>query len=279
MAGITALGYKDFINAKVDNIVFFALTVIGAIVAPIIVYIILRAILGGIYKSQFKKFRSAFLAFQDALDNNILIFRDEEEEFVSENIEEINANIEEILANRLNGTEILDIVTTPTVEEDEDISYFTEEELVGATEEVPAIQEAPVVTEEAPAEEPVEDVAPEEEVFVPTPIVELTPPADEAPVAEVAPAAAEEPAEEVGASADELAMQMGYSAEERERGSRLIRLVYIADQASKDPNITEEQINELAEYVYEAKTSGNYPTKDEQEVFDACLTILANIGR
>ena len=196
------------------------LPVVGTLVCPLIVYVILRAILCGVYHGGYRKTKKSFVKFQEALDNYVAIFREEEDQFVAENIEEINAAIEEILANKLENREIIEIVTTPQV---------VAEEPVTVVEETPP----PAIVEPEPEPEPEPEAEPE--------VV-----------------AAAEP-----------------QTEEERRGSFLLELVYLADRASRDPNITQEQLVELAEYLYSVMTSGDYDNDEEQEIFTACLQILA----
>lgn len=205
-------------SAAFSAIIKVVLPVIGTLVCPLVVYVILRAILCGVYAGGYRKTKKSFEKLQEILDNNVAIFREEEDEFVAENIEEINAAIEEILANKLENREIIEIVTTPQVVAEEPVTAVEEPEVL-----------APV--EEEPAPEP----QPEPEV-----------------VAAAAP-----------------------QTEEEIKGSRLLELVYLADRASRDPEATQEQLVELAEYLYSVMNSGDYDTDEEQEIFTACLQILA----
>ena len=189
----------------------FILPVIGAIAVPLIVYVILLGILGILSNSLLKSTTAAFRSFQDALDTKVIIFRETQDEFITENIEEINAAIEDIIASKLGDSEILEIVTTPEIDE----------EL--------AVPEEPAPVAEEPAPEP-----------APAPVEEA--------------AAAEEPVQ----TKEQL----------------LLQLVYIADAASKDPDITADQLIELAEYLEQARANGDY-NDEENEIFDACMIILS----
>ena len=141
----------------------FVLPVLGTIAIPAIIYLIFKAILSGINSKSFKKLRASFIAFQDALDSNVIIFREEQDDFITENIEEINAAIEDILANKLKDSEILEIVTTPIVEE----VYEAEEIAIEEEEEEPVVEEESEIEEEepvAPIEEEEEEPVFEEEL-------------------------------------------------------------------------------------------------------------------
>jgi len=132
------------------------LAVLGAVCIPLLFFIVFLAILGGSYKKAYRKLSAAFQAFQDALDSSVVIFREELDEFVSENIEEINSTIEEILANKLNNTEVIELVTTPRIEEEE----VPAEPVVPLVAPAPAPSPAPAPAPSpapAPAPAPVKD--------------------------------------------------------------------------------------------------------------------------
>lgn len=197
----------------------FALPVIGTMAAPWLIYVLLNAILAGVNKGKFNKLRASFITFQDALDSNVIIFKEEQDEFITENIEEINAAIEDILANKLTDSEILEIVTTPKIDE----RYV--------------VEEAKLPEMDAPEEEDKQ------------PVTEESKPSQNAAQSQV--------------------------AEEINKGERLVQLVFIADKASRDPNATAQQLEELVVYLETVKTSGDYDDPEEQAVFDDCLTMVS----
>ena len=236
--GLAAIACKSDIAAvtvgdpamATATILKVVLPVLGTLVLPLLIYFVFLAVLNASYQSQYNKLCASFRAFQDAMDEAVIIFREEEDEFVTENIEEINAAIEEILANANRNVELIDIVTTPKID----------------TEEV-----APV-TETVPEPEP-----------------EITPEPEPEPEPEPVPEPA--PAETVTAAVAE-----DIDDEARKRGELMLDLVDIAQRASMDKSMTSDQLFELAEYLYSVKVSGDYDTEGEQEVFDLCLTLLAN---
>lgn len=214
-----AIGCVDALyNIADDSTAFvkFALPVIGTMAAPWLIYVLLNAILSGVNKGKFNKLRASFISFQDALDSNVIIFNEEQDEFITENIEEINAAIEDILANKLTDSEILEIVTTPKIDE----RYVVEEAKLP---EMEVSEEKPQVEEEKPAQ----------------------------------------------------ATQQSQVAEEINKGERLVQLVFIADKASRDPNATAEQLEELVIYLETVRTSGDYDDPEEQSVFVDCLTMVS----
>ncbi len=167
VAGLTAILHLDILQKadwsqakSVADGLKFALPVIGMVVVPIIVYIIFNAFLHLAGSNQYKKTVQSFRKFQDALDSKVIIFREPQDEFIAENIDEINSAIDEILANKLGDSEILEIVTPPTIPEEQAV-----EEVAPAPAEEPAAE--PTVEEEVAAEvapqTPVAPAAPEEE--------------------------------------------------------------------------------------------------------------------
>ena len=153
-AALAAIGYIDAVRGKdlggasgVLAAFEIILPAVVAIALPLLIFVIARAILAGANSSLLKKTKAAFGAFTDALDANVIIFREPEDEFISENIEEINAAIDDIIAGKLGDSEILEIVTAPAVEDAEEV------------EEAPAPEPLP----EPEREEAAADVAPEPE--------------------------------------------------------------------------------------------------------------------
>lgn len=233
---------------------------------PLLIYVILRAVLAFIYRRTNKKTIAAFRDFQDALDNCVAIFKEHEDEFVAENIEEINAAIEEILANKLESHEIEEIVTAPKISEEERAEETEAEEVEETVEE--EISEEEVLPEDdlLPEEdyEPDYEPEPEEPIAEEEPVYEEVSVVEEGPVEETS---AEEPVSEEVAADEPMT--------EEQRGQHLLELVYLADRASRDPEIDREQLAELAEYLYSVMTGGNYDDPEEQEIFSACLEILS----
>ncbi len=156
-AGLAAICHLDIIEAtdwstaqSVADGVKFVLPVLGMVVVPLIVYVIFSAFLGLAARNQYKKTVKSFRKFQDAIDGKVVIFREPQDEFIAENIDEINSAIDEILANKLGDSEIIDIVTTPAI---------SEENVVEEVEEIPEAP-APVVEEPTVKAEVAAEVAP-----------------------------------------------------------------------------------------------------------------------
>ncbi len=233
---ITSLTYHaEFVDTTATGITVALIAVIGTIVAPCFLYLVFLGMLKCMGKKQCKRYNVAETAFLEALDNNVIVFKEEEDDFVSSNVEELNANIDELLINKLDNVEIFEIVTTPVT----DISEIPDE---------------------------VEEV---EETIEPEEVIEVI-----EPVEPIAPATEVEP--EVVATADEEPV---LATEEEKLAYHLLQLVTLVDTASKDPNLTADDVEALQELIARALIDGNYPDPEEQELLGLCFTILDAVKR
>lgn len=158
------VGLKDFTNDfKVVG------GIIGAVAFPILFYIIFDVIISAISKRQRSRLQLVNKSFLDTLDEKVVIYASEEEEFRSDNLEQITQDIEDIIAQRMDNNEAIEVVTTPEVVE------FEKNEIV---EEVASEEPLQEIVAEEPIEEPivieqVEDIVKEmetEEVVATSPI-------------------------------------------------------------------------------------------------------------
>lgn len=145
-ASLASIGLADFTSDFV-----LVASIIAVFCAPLLVYVILSAVLSVLYNKQYLKLENSFASFQNALDAKVIIYAEEEDEFVSENIGEINAEIEEIISDKLENKEIIEIVTAPKAEQEE-IAEVIGEEPAAEVEELVA---EPVDESTAQEEEPV----------------------------------------------------------------------------------------------------------------------------
>ena len=226
-AALAAIGYIDAVKGKslsagAGLLAAFeiVLPAVIAIAVPLLIFVIARAVLAGACSSLYKKTKAAFAEFCDALDNNVIIFREPEDEFISENIEEINAAIDDIIAGKLGDSEILEIVTAPEVEESS-------------------------VVEEAPAPEPI-----------------VTEPERAEAAADVAPEPEPEP------ETDEMDEELM-----RQRQQALLQIVILSDRATRDPSVSEQDLIDLATYLDDTMTNGDF-TDEERQLFMRCYFIL-----
>ena len=229
-AAVGAVGYWDRVantnledlgNDFILGVCQMILPFLFCLVVPLGVTLVVGAVIKGLNSSLRKKTIAAFRKFTETLDANVVIFREPENEFIAENIEEINAAIDDIIAGKLGDSEIMEIVTPPAVPEES------------------VVEEAP-----APAPLPVEEAAAAEE---PAPAEEPTP-AEEAPT---------------------------LTPEAKARLDALLQLVRICDSASMDPNITIEQLEEIAIYLDNTKDDPRYDFQPvEIEYLMRCYFIL-----
>lgn len=223
-AAVGAVGYWDRVagtnledlgNDFILGVCQMILPFLFCLVVPLGVTLVVGAVIKGLNSSLRKKTIAAFRKFTETLDANVVIFREPENEFIAENIEEINAAIDDIIAGKLGDSEIMEIVTPPAVPEES------------------VVEEAP-----APAPLPVEEAAAAEEPA----------PAEEAPT---------------------------LTPEAKARLDALLQLVRICDSASMDPNITIEQLEEIAIYLDNTKDDPRYDFQPvEIEYLMRCYFIL-----
>ncbi|HIU60138.1 MAG TPA: hypothetical protein IAB05_01960 [Candidatus Stercoripulliclostridium merdigallinarum] len=223
-AAVGAVGYWDRVantnledlgNDFILGVCQMILPFLFCLVVPLGVTLVVSAVIKGLNSSLRKKTIAAFRKFTETLDANVVIFREPENEFIAENIEEINAAIDDIIAGKLGDSEIMEIVTPPAVPEES------------------VVEEAP-----APAPLPVEEAAAAEEPA----------PAEEAPT---------------------------LTPEAKARLDALLQLVRICDSASMDPNITIEQLEEIAIYLDNTKDDPRYDFQPvEIEYLMRCYFIL-----
>lgn len=244
---LSAISCLDIINSRIPllpNATLISITILATAAAPIIAFVILLAILNGSYKRSYRKLAAAFIGFQDALDNAVIIFREEQDEFVSENIEEINSVIEEIVANKLNNTEVIELITTPRLS-----------------------------IEDLPAEQP----APQEAAVAAAP----APSSEAAPVPAEQPAAAQKPAKPAKTAKPDAPVVQDIAAAVSPQENKwlfLLELVKVTKAATSDPASTAQTINELAEMLYTTMVSGDYDDPDAQEIFATSLNLLAQFN-
>lgn len=229
-AAVGAVGYWDRVantnledlgNDFILGVCQMILPFLFCLVVPLGVTLVVGAVIKGLNSSLRKKTIAAFRKFTETLDANVVIFREPENEFIAENIEEINAAIDDIIAGKLGDSEIMEIVTPPAVPEES------------------VVEEAP-----APAPLPVEEAAAAEEAAV----AEEPAPAEEAPT---------------------------LTPEAKARLDALLQLVRICDSASMDPNITIEQLEEIAIYLDNTKDDPRYDFQPvEIEYLMRCYFIL-----
>ncbi|MFA6866739.1 MAG: hypothetical protein WCR54_04395 [Clostridia bacterium] len=300
---VTTLGLKDF----VDNFTIIG-GVISAVVFPILFYIIFNVILGGIYRKQRKHLILVYKSFQDNLDEKVVISASEEEEFVSDNLEDITKNIEEIIASRLNNKDIVEVITTPKVDEAEYVDleenkvedYIdpTEKELdefaVTATktpiekisdkeslvEEVVEVNEAQEEIKELPKEESKVQVIEQNKVALieektVAPIEEKIVKSEEkiVKIEEVVPVTQNEVVNQPQIEEEVAATAEPLSKEEQ--ASYLAVLYDIVDEAIADVKTEREDLEQIAELIF--VNLDKFEEPNDKEVLEGCLYKLADL--
>jgi hypothetical protein len=107
---------------------------VGAVAFPILFFIIFDIIICVICSKQRKRLQFVNKSFLDTLDEKVVIYACDEEEFSSDNLEQMTLDIEGIIAKRMDNTDTIEVVTTPAVVEIEK-NETDETELVDEIEE------------------------------------------------------------------------------------------------------------------------------------------------
>jgi hypothetical protein len=232
------------------------------------IFVSLLAILNFGYRKQEKRLLDVYTGLRNMLDGNIAVYREKEDVFISENIEEINAAIEEILQNRAHNRriqELIEVEAAPKPGEvmaladlaSDDEAYFTEE------------QEAKYRHDEddEPAHNPFESVYEEEEEE------EEEEEAVQEPEPEPEPEPVHAHEEEEEETDDDLFGPAPQTEEERDR--RLLELVIAVDSLIQYEGTTQEDIEQCATILFRAQHSKHFADENIQWVFEECFTILA----
>ncbi len=217
---LMSVGVTDF----TDNFVLVG-AIIAAFCAPLLIFIFLKIVLTISYNKQHKKLEQSFSDFQNALDNTVIVYNGEEDEgFISENMEEINAAIKEIISKESSEKEL---ITVATVNQDANEMFKLE------------------VTEEAQNDNIIADETKNENII-----------ADE--------------------TKDDYIIADETPAEIEEKQRRLEGLIGIIDQAVfYDPDITKDQVEELAIMIENERLYGKHHPRD-REILEECLKKLAD---
>lgn len=218
--------------------------ILAAFCAPWLVYTALKVTLNILYGKQYSKLEKAFSEFQNALDDKVLIYAEEEDEFVSENIGEINAAIEEIILDKLQNKQIVEIVTAPKIEEKEIVDEPVEtisNDLNAAEEELAQIK----------VDENDNNSADDDNDDGAIKIIDN----DE--------------------GGGEGAAPSGSALTAEQKQARLEGLIAIIDMACyHDDKVTREQIEELAIILENERLYGEHKDRDK-EILEECLRKLA----
>ena len=137
---LQGVGIKDF----TDNFVLVS-SIIATLLIPLLAWFISYLLLKLRYNRQLKRMEMTYASFQDILDEKVVIYASEEEEFVSENLEEIKKKVDELVLGRMDDLEIVEVISSPKVEDIEEFVPAVEE--VAPVIDIVEVEEEPTVVE------------------------------------------------------------------------------------------------------------------------------------
>lgn len=138
---LQSVGLKDF----TANFALVA-SIISTLLIPVLAWFISFLLLNFRYSRQLRRLEMTYASFQDMLDEKVVIYGSEEEEFVSENLEEIKKKVDELVAGRMGDVEIVEVISSPKVEDVEEVAPLVLQEST----DLPPVEEVlppPVVVE------------------------------------------------------------------------------------------------------------------------------------
>ncbi|MDR3185457.1 MAG: hypothetical protein LBU04_01405 [Christensenellaceae bacterium] len=109
---------KDLFISDISSIARAVITIIGGIFIPILVYVLISSALRKKALKQETKLVISIRNYLDALDNNVLLYREPWDEFSCENIEEVDAQIERILAGKFGDDNFTEMTDTYSITDD-----------------------------------------------------------------------------------------------------------------------------------------------------------------
>lgn len=116
-------------------------SIISTILIPILVWFVGFLLLSLRYNKQRRRLEMTYSSFQDILDDRVVIYASEEEEFVSENLDDIKRKVDELVAGRLDNIEVVEVISAPKVEDIEEIATIEEVEVEVEVIEPPVAEE------------------------------------------------------------------------------------------------------------------------------------------
>ena len=250
-----------------------AASILSAVLVPVAVFVIFYFVLQRVYSKQRKRLEMCFASMQDLLDEKVIVPGRERAPYENESLEDIAKKVDELIEGRMKDGEPIEVLSLPDgieeelpdepVEEAEEpetapvddglgeIEYPSDEDEEPIVEPIVEPQEEPAAEpEEEPREEPVEEVKPE-----PEPVEEVTP--------------EPEPVEEAKPEPEPIIL----TKEEAER--YLSILPAVVDRAIADPETTNDDLEELAEMIENARVN-NFEDPADQAILIECLQKIAD---
>lgn len=245
-----------------------AASILSAVLVPVAVFVIFYFVLQRVYSKQRKRLEMSFASMQDLLDEKVFVPERERAPYENESLEDIAKKVDELIDGRMEDGEPIEVLSLPDgIEEElpeEPVEEPAEEPETTPVDDGLGEIEYPSDEDEEPVEEPQEE---------PEPAPETEEPVEEAveePVQEAeTPAAEPERAEEVKPEPEPIIL----TQEEAER--YLSILPAVVEQAIADPETTNDDLEELAEMIENARVN-NFEDPADQEILIECLQKIAD---
>ncbi len=264
---LSASGFADLFKNFVG-----AASILSAVLVPVAVFVIFYFVLQRVYSKQRKRLEMSFASLQDLLDEKVFVPERERTPYENESLEDIAKKVDELLDGRMEDGEPIEVLSLPDGIEEELPAEPAEEPAEES--ETPPVDdglgeiEYPSDEDEEPMEEPVEE---------PEPVVETEEPVEEAeetveePVEEEAETPAEEPeqAEEVKPEPEPIILT------QEEAARYLSILPAVVDRAISAPETTNDDLEELAEMIENARAH-NFEDPADQAILIKCLQKIAD---
>ncbi|MDR2266199.1 MAG: hypothetical protein LBE09_01255 [Christensenellaceae bacterium] len=268
------------LKSGLSGLLFGILAIAVAVIPSVLLFVFLKKPLENKIDNQKNILCAEIGSFLLALDNRIILYRPERDEFSWENIEEIDAAIERILGGKLGYYEIDDSLAAESDELDSKLEFVPtkpvkDDEIVEPVDAVLVYEESIVrvpESEEVLAEVEIEDVEEEPEVEDVLEEINFTEVEEPVEVIEEVEDIKEPEPEEVSVI-EQIKLEEG----EEDISTDLVELVQAVDAAVQDPITTVWDLEELTFILYEAQQSGIFERKVEKLIFDTCFEIVAEI--
>lgn len=255
-----------------------AASILSAVLVPVAVFVIFYFVLQRVYSKQRKRLEMCFASMQDLLDEKVIVPGRERAPYENESLEDIAKKVDELIEGRMEDGEPIEVLSLPDgieeelpdepVEEAEEPETAPVDDGLGEIEYPSDEDEEPIAEPQEeptaePEEEPREELVEERE----EPVEEVKP--EPEPVEEVTPEPEPEPVEEVRPEPEPIIL----TKEEAER--YLSILPAVVDRAIADPETTNDDLEELAEMIENARVN-NFEDPADQAILIECLQKIAD---
>ncbi len=253
-----------------------AASILSAVLVPVAVFVIFYFVLQRVYSKQRKRLEMCFASMQDLLDEKVIVPGRERAPYENESLEDIAKKVDELIEGRMEDGEPIEVLSLPDgieeelpdepVEEAEEPETAPVDDGLGEIEYPSDEDEEPIAEpQEEPAAEPEEEPREEPVEEREEPVEEVTP--EPEPVEEVTPEP--EPVEEAKPEPEPIIL----TKEEAER--YLSILPAVVDRAIADPETTNDDLEELAEMIENARVN-NFEDPADQAILIECLQKIAD---